>query len=119
MSSDDDEPTPKVKNDWKFSMKGTDLKKIQVHVNSDEFRDHAYQMFRSFDSDGNGFLDEHECRPIAKTMTDHLRKEGMDIPNAKSEEIARLLDTMDSNGDGRIDFSEFHFFMKRLVIALC
>ena len=33
--------------------------------------------------------------------------------------MERLLDTMDANGDRRIDFSEFHFFMKRLILGLC
>ena len=119
LSSDDDEPSPKVKDDWKYSLKGADLKKISAHVDSDQFKSHALSMFRSFDDDNNGYLDENECKPIAKTMTDHLRKEGMDIPNARTQEIQRLLDTMDSNGDGKLDFNEFHFFMKRLVVALC
>jgi len=55
------------------------------------------QIFKEFDSDGNGSISEVEFRNA-------IRKLGLGLT---SREIDKLMLRIDSNSDGKIDYNEF------------
>ncbi|ETO64111.1 hypothetical protein F444_18292 [Phytophthora nicotianae P1976] len=59
-------------------------------------------LFKTFDSDGSGALDEHELLQLVKALGHE-----MDIA-----QINRMMKVMDSSGDGRINLEEFLAFWK-------
>ena len=64
-------------------------------------RSTAKQMFRALDKDGDGFLSADEIKRFYEIISDM----DDDVPSA--EEIAGLIRSLDSNGDGKIDLEEF------------
>ncbi|OMP14102.1 Calcium-binding EF-hand [Corchorus olitorius] len=61
------------------------------------------QAFRIFDEDGNGFIDAVELKRVLQCLgLDH----GWDMP-----QIHTMLNVVDLNLDGKIDFTEFQFMM--------
>ena len=78
--SDDEAPTVHILNDWKFSLRGGDLRRIKLHVNSEAFRQQAHALFVQFDKDRSGWLSHTEAKPIASKVADVLRREGLDVP---------------------------------------
>ena len=61
------------------------------------------QLFRAFDSDGNGVLSADELKRIwsIATSADTFRQQVSD------EEMDKMIKAMDTNGDGQIDYCEF------------
>ncbi|KAG3115335.1 hypothetical protein PI125_g5643 [Phytophthora idaei] len=61
-----------------------------------------YVLFKTFDSDGSGALDENELLQLIKAL-------GHDMDTAQ---VSRMMQVMDSSGDGRINLEEFLAFWK-------
>ncbi|KAG2931573.1 hypothetical protein PC115_g6074 [Phytophthora cactorum] len=59
-------------------------------------------LFKTFDSDGSGALDENELLQLIKAL-------GHDMDTAQ---VSRMMQVMDSSGDGRINLEEFLAFWK-------
>lgn len=67
---------------------------LERHESDEQVR----QMFKKFDADGNGYIDEVELKEmLAKIM-------GKDVPMA---EVKQMIHDVDMNNDGRIDIYEF------------
>ena len=109
---------PPPPQEWHFACKEKDLEKIKAHVNSNQFMHTARKLFDDYDSDSNGWLDQEECKPIASKVIHYMQEKGMNVPDARHEEVAHLLNTMDTDRNGRVTWEEFHYALKRLVIAL-
>ena len=75
------------------------LAKIQYVSN---VRKQIAETFKRFDKDGNGVLDRKEI----KCAITELDKETSNF-NLTEEEIDAMIDNLDRNGDGQIDFMEF------------
>ncbi|XP_021339259.1 calmodulin-A-like [Mizuhopecten yessoensis] len=67
------------------------VKFMTDRMNTVDEHDSLVQAFKTFDKDGNGFLDKEELKAI-------LKEEG---------DIDDLMKVIDTNGDGLIDFEEF------------
>ena len=61
----------------------------------------AKQMLRALDKDNSGFLSADEIKLFYEIISDMDE----DVPSAA--EIEDLIQNLDSNGDGKIDFEEF------------
>ena len=59
------------------------------------------QIFRAFDSDGNGVLSADELKQIWSIAASNNTKQVSD------EEMDEMIKAMDANGDGQIDYEEF------------
>jgi len=59
--------------------------------------------FRLFDKDGNGSISSDEI------------KEALGISDEDGDELRKLINDIDENGDGEIDFEEFCNMMQRLT----
>ena len=57
------------------------------------------QAFRVLDTDGSGWLEEDELRQALNML-------GM--PGWSTRESARIIESMDKNKDGNVDFDEFY-----------
>ena len=61
------------------------------------------QLFRAFDSDGNGVLSADELKRIW-SIANSADTFGQQVSD---EEMDRMIKAMDTNGDGQIDYGEF------------
>ena len=61
---------------------------------------HITQMFRALDKDGNGVLSPDEVTSLWSIFTDVVDMPGL-------EEIEDLMQTLDTNKDGKIEYGEF------------
>ena len=112
-------PSKKEKiEDSKFAAPDREIQWVKAYVDDPWFRDHAWSMFDSFDKNHNGVLEQDEVKHLAKGLTDHFKRDGIELYDARESEMTRLLQSIDYNGDGVVDFDEFHFFMKQLVLSL-
>ncbi|KAL4168362.1 hypothetical protein KRP22_011764 [Phytophthora ramorum] len=59
-------------------------------------------LFKTFDTDGSGLLDEHELLQLTKALGHEM----------DAAQIRRMMKVMDSSGDGRINLEEFLAFWK-------
>ena len=59
------------------------------------------QFFRALDTDGNGVLSADEIRNFYKMIS------GLNTQVPSNDEIETLIQSLDANGDGRIDCEEF------------
>ena len=62
------------------------------------------QFFRALDADGNGVVSAEEIRKFCKVMSACAMLNGTAPSN---DEIEKLIASLDSNGDGKIDCEEF------------
>lgn len=60
--------------------------------------DEIREIFKTYDRDGNGVIDREEFAALVRAID----------PDFTDEEIATGLDTVDENGDGNIQWSEFY-----------
>jgi len=65
--------------------------------------DVCWAVFRSFDKDGNGKISKEEIEQVLKDR---------DVQGIASADIAQIMATVDTNGDGEVDFEEFMKMMK-------
>ena len=72
-------------------------KKYSDNNAEDEIR----EAFRVFDSDGNGFINRQELRAVMMNLGEKLNE----------EEIECLIDDVDIDGDGQINYEEFYIMM--------
>ena len=64
-------------------------------------KDAAKQMFRALDKDNDGFLSDYEIKHFYDMICDKAEE----MPSA--EDIEKMVKSLDSNGDGKIDLEEF------------
>jgi Ca2+-binding EF-hand superfamily protein len=60
-------------------------------------RDEILTVFRAIDEKGNGYITAEELRQIMNHLGEYL----------PPEEIEDIINELDTNGDGQIDFDEF------------
>jgi calcium-dependent protein kinase len=60
-------------------------------------RNELAEKFKSIDKDGSGMLDKEELTEAYKTIYGMVNEEA----------ISHIIDTIDVNGSGKIDFTEF------------
>ncbi|CAI5528938.1 unnamed protein product [Closterium sp. Naga37s-1] len=73
-----------------------------IHMNKVEKEENLFQAFQHFDADGSGYITVDELREA-------LSKEEALLPG----EIDAILQEVDSDNDGRIDYNEFCAMMKK------
>ncbi|CAI5468453.1 unnamed protein product [Closterium sp. Yama58-4] len=73
-----------------------------IHMNKVEKEENLFQAFQHFDADGSGYITVEELREA-------LSKEEALLPG----EIDAILQEVDSDNDGRIDYNEFCAMMKK------
>ena len=61
------------------------------------------QIFERYDANSNGFLSKDELKNVVQDM----EEEGYLLRDGEEESLEHLLATLDTNGDGRISWSEF------------
>lgn len=66
----------------------------------DETEEDMMNAFKMLDTDGSGFIEVAELREV-------LRAQGVDLDDL-DESAASMLAEADEDGDGKIDFKEFH-----------
>lgn len=81
-----------------------------THFSSDELKEFR-QIFKQFDTDGNGRFDFDELREMISLL----------VPAAKGDKATKELRTMmaeiDSDGNENLDFPEFLYFMRKILDA--
>ena len=78
-------------------------------LNEEKFDGFAKLFFRDADVDNNHVIDPNEFRQMIFALCDEL---GLPMPN--DEEIKQLIDKVDLNHNGTIDYNEFKIFLKNL-----
>merc|ERR1712228_1140764 len=66
------------------------------------YEDELKQAFEIFDGDGSGAIDAYELSSIMNALGENLSK----------EDIEFMIETVDINSDGKIDFKEFKKMMQ-------
>ena len=66
----------------------------------DETEEDMMNAFKMLDTDGSGFIEVAELKEV-------LRAQGVDLSDLDESAFAMLLEA-DEDGDGKIDFKEFH-----------
>ena len=74
---------------------GTSLQQLCAFLAMNNVK--LFELFREWDSDGNGSLDKKELKKALSTLGYHASKEDIDA----------LFEMIDDSGDGQIDFSEW------------
>ncbi|XP_067664898.1 uncharacterized protein [Haliotis asinina] len=72
----------------------------------DEMDDDLSAAFQVFDKDGNGFIDADEFKDVMVNLGDKMT----------TEEVEALMKEADTDGDGKIDYTEFCRHMKRNIL---
>ncbi|KAJ0263555.1 Calcium-binding protein CML42 [Hirschfeldia incana] len=67
------------------------------------------EAFNVFDENGDGFISARELQTV-------LKKLGLP-EGAEMERVEKMIESVDRNQDGRVDFSEFKNMMRTVVIA--
>jgi hypothetical protein len=80
---------------------------ISVLPLSDQHRKQTRVLFGSLDRNGDGTLSTKELIGLTK-MTQHHWSEGL-----RHQKAIRLVESMDSNGDGRVDLNDFENYVAR------
>ena len=60
------------------------------------------KAFQQYDKDGNGYITAKELREVMEGVGEQL----------SSKEVQKMINAADSDGDGRIDYTEFVKMMK-------
>lgn len=85
-------------------------------------RDLVRFAFDMFDVDHGGSIDRAEVRQLYRLVkgkkTSNRSKVGRKKQKTTSEEADALMDKMDKDGDGQIDFAEFEIFEKKMSSLL-
>ncbi|CAG5126777.1 unnamed protein product [Candidula unifasciata] len=74
------------------------------HILKDKDEETCYkEMFRILDDNRKGFIPNEDLRGILKTIQAKVQM--------SDQELDELIDDIDKNKDGKVDFSEFYKFM--------
>ena len=76
------------------------LMRLRMGESGDDAERNLYDVFKTFDADGSGFIDRHEMRSLMKKLAQDLTE----------EEITQIMDEVDQDDDGEISFEEFRAF---------
>ncbi|GKY94878.1 hypothetical protein MPSEU_000452700 [Mayamaea pseudoterrestris] len=95
-------PRPTLTSGTKPGDSATDTNQLTrefTETEIDEFKD----AFAMFDVDGGGTIESHELREVITQLAGE---------KPTDEEIQEMIDLVDANGDGMIDFDEFVTLMR-------
>jgi len=77
-------------------------------------KDGLRQAFNLFDKDKSGSIDANELSAVLHTFSAHIPEKGSED---ETKMIKEIMDNVDINQDGVIDFSEFTAMMEKIVTA--
>lgn len=85
-------------------------------IASDEIKFNGYmdKVFDKVDSDENGFIEKEELETLIKTIALKLKKD-FEVPE---EKIQSILETIDTDGDGKISREEFRKTSRLKLLSL-
>eukprot|EP00656_Telonema_subtile_P053524 TRINITY_DN7782_c0_g1_i4.p1 TRINITY_DN7782_c0_g1~~TRINITY_DN7782_c0_g1_i4.p1 ORF type:complete len:290 (-),score=50.15 TRINITY_DN7782_c0_g1_i4:72-941(-) len=79
----------------------------------------ARKKFDSLDEDKNGYLEGKELYRLSEWLWEGFHPGGEELDEqAKHTQAKRLLDRLDRNKDGKMDFKEFSVWFKRTCVAI-
>lgn len=97
------EAAARTANKGSKTRKAVDHSKIVVVPEEMTKRKNIYEIYRKFDADGSGGMDQNEL----KVLLDELK-----VPMT-AEELEALFDELDEDGGGEIEFEEFYNWFQR------
>lgn len=75
-----------------------------IRMNKEQLVEHVHQVFKQFDTDGDGFIDRKELSAALEAAGSRKEVEG---------HVMAALSAADDNKDGLIDFEEFRSFLRQ------
>jgi len=66
--------------------------------------------FEKYDANGNGYLEKQEIRALLDDTTDKMNQ-----PSVTAQQLDRIFNSLDADGDGRLTFEELYKFIGPLL----
>ena len=67
-------------------------------------KEKVVELFKHYDKDNNGYLDQQEIKTAIKEMNEHLELLGLELTD---DDIQGMINRSDKNSDGKISIEEF------------
>ena len=99
---------------YDFVDKTAQMEKEEMEKMTLEFSSLVEEAFREADSDGNGWLDLEECKPMCESL---IRSFGESLSEAQKEILLdKMFDWLDNDNSGKVTFFEFKVALMRSYI---
>ena len=99
---------------YDFVDKTAQLEKEEMERMTDEFAGLVEEAFREADSDGNGWLDLDECKPMCESL---IKSFGESLDETqKNALLEKMFNWLDTDNSGKVTFYEFKVALMRAYI---
>ena len=90
----------------------TSLKNL-ISTNNTKFTDITSSAFDKYDKDKSGYIEQAELKEVINDMANHLNKS----TNIDEETVKKVLETMDTDKDGKMSKEEFIKISREKLLA--
>ena len=99
---------------YDFVDKSAQVEKEELEKTTQEFSLLVEEAFREADSDGNGWLDIDECKPMCESL---IRSFGESLPEDQKEILLeKMFNWLDTDNSGKVTFFEFKVALMRAYV---
>ena len=99
---------------YDFVDKSAQVEKEEMERMTTEFSALVEEAFREADSDGNGWLDLDECKPMCESL---IKSFGESLSETQKEVLAqKMFNWLDTDNSGKVTFFEFKVALMRAYI---